>query len=152
VVRPAELGQPSLPAGQRAQGADAATSSSSSAVDLSSDPRWRKYTALVDKALASFDSVKEWADFIAFLARLLRTLQAQQPAFDEIPRKLLVAKRLAQCLTPSLPSGVHQRALDVYGHILQVIGVRRPLCAIVRQVIRPRGVERRFCCASADSC
>jgi hypothetical protein len=102
VVRLAELGQPSLPAGQRAQGADAATSSSSSAVDLSSDPRWRKYTALVDKALASFDAVKEWADFIAFLARLLRTLQAQQPAFDEIPRKLLVAKRLAQCQAASI--------------------------------------------------
>lgn len=44
--------------------------------------------------------------------------------FKEIPRKLLVAKRLSQCLNPALPNGVHQRALDVYSHVLAVIGVR----------------------------
>ena len=43
--------------------------------------------------------------------------------FKEIPRKLIVAKRLAQCLNPALPTGVHQRALDVYTHILSVLGV-----------------------------
>lgn len=43
--------------------------------------------------------------------------------FKEIPRKLIVAKRLAQCLNPALPNGVHQRALDVYSHVLAVIGV-----------------------------
>lgn len=43
--------------------------------------------------------------------------------FKEIPRKLIVAKRLAQCLNPALPTGVHQRALDVYTHILAVLGV-----------------------------
>jgi Dopey, N-terminal len=44
--------------------------------------------------------------------------------FKEIPRKVIVAKRLSQCLNPALPTGVHQRALDVYAHILGVIGVR----------------------------
>lgn len=44
--------------------------------------------------------------------------------YKEIPRKLVVAKRLAQCLNPALPNGVHQRALDVYAHILAVLGVR----------------------------
>lgn len=44
--------------------------------------------------------------------------------FKEIPRKVIVAKRLAQCLNPALPTGVHQRALDVYAHILPVLGVR----------------------------
>ena len=44
--------------------------------------------------------------------------------FKEIPRKVIVAKRLAQCLNPALPNGVHQRALDVYSHILAVLGVR----------------------------
>lgn len=44
--------------------------------------------------------------------------------FKEIPRKLVVSKRLAQCLNPALPTGVHQRALDVYAHILAVLGVR----------------------------
>lgn len=44
--------------------------------------------------------------------------------FKEIPRKLIVAKRLSQCLNPALPTGVHQRALDVYAHVLAVVGVR----------------------------
>jgi len=44
--------------------------------------------------------------------------------FKEVPRKVVVAKRLSQCLNPALPTGVHQRALDVYAHILGIIGVR----------------------------
>lgn len=34
----------------------------------------------------------------------------------------MVAKRLAQCLDPTLPSGVHQKALEVYNYIFEVIG------------------------------
>lgn len=52
------------------------------------------------------------------------------PHFNAIPRKLIVAKRLSQCLNPALPSGVHQRALEVYDHIFSVIaleGLRRDL-------------------------
>lgn len=41
---------------------------------------------------------------------------------NAIPSKALVAKRLAQCLNPSLPSGVHQKSLEVYNHIFSVIG------------------------------
>ena len=88
---------------------------------LYSDAKFKKYLALVERTLASFDSVSEWADFISFLARLHKAIQAY-PSYNVIPRKLIVAKRLAQCLNPALPSGVHQRALDVYHHILSVIG------------------------------
>ncbi|KAF8665364.1 hypothetical protein AX16_000383 [Volvariella volvacea WC 439] len=86
-----------------------------------SDPKFKKYTQQVEKCLSSFDSVQEWADFIAFLKQLLKTFQSYMQ-FKEIPRKLIVAKRLAQCLNPALPTGVHQRALDVYAHILAVLG------------------------------
>ncbi|GJE86225.1 Dopey, N-terminal-domain-containing protein [Phanerochaete sordida] len=85
------------------------------------DPKYKKYTQQVEKCLASFDSVHEWADFISFLKQLLKTLQAYMQ-FKEIPRKVIVAKRLSQCLNPALPTGVHQRALDVYAHILAVLG------------------------------
>ncbi|KAI0375501.1 hypothetical protein BV20DRAFT_986250 [Pilatotrama ljubarskyi] len=86
-----------------------------------SDPKYKKYTQQVEKCLNSFESVHEWADFIAFLKQLLKTLQSYQQ-FKEIPRKLVVAKRLSQCLNPALPNGVHQRALDVYSHIFAVLG------------------------------
>ncbi|KAK0500731.1 Dopey, N-terminal-domain-containing protein [Armillaria luteobubalina] len=67
-----------------------------------SDPKYKKYTQQVEKCLNS-------------------TFQSYMQ-FKEIPRKLIVAKRLSQCLNPALPTGVHQRALDVYAHILAVLG------------------------------
>lgn len=63
--------------------------------------------------------------------------------FKEIPRKLVVSKRLAQCLNPALPTGVHQRALDVYTHILSVLGVRRtvivPHQSLTFRNVSPKG-------------
>ncbi|KAF8684488.1 Dopey, N-terminal [Rhizoctonia solani] len=89
---------------------------------LANDPKYKKYVIQVDKCLATFDNVHEWADFIAFLTKLLKAFQSYMQ-FKEIPRKLVVAKRLAQCLNPALPNGVHQRALDVYSHVLAVLGL-----------------------------
>jgi Dopey, N-terminal len=40
-----------------------------------------------------------------------------------VPHKAVVAKRLAQCLNPSLPSGVHQKSLEVYAYIFSFIRV-----------------------------
>ncbi|KAI8985936.1 Dopey, N-terminal-domain-containing protein [Pilobolus umbonatus] len=85
------------------------------------DPRFRKYVQLVEKNLQSFDAVNEWADIISFLGRLLKSFQAY-PQFPVIPRRQLVAKRLAQCLNPGFPAGVHQKTLEVYAFILKTIG------------------------------
>jgi hypothetical protein len=119
---------------------------------LANDAKYKKFAAQVDKSLQSFENVNEWADFISFLSRLLKvgemlsarsggiltaqTLQTPSPSYTEIPRKLLVAKRLAQCLNPALPSGVHQRALDVYAHIFASIGVSTRCCPSRARLIR----------------
>ena len=65
--------------------------------------------------------------------------------FKEIPRKLIVAKRLAQCLNPALPTGVHQRALDVYSHILAVLGVSSTSYIQRRRVVIFRTAGRSAC-------
>lgn len=52
----------------------------------------------------------------------IQALQARQSSITTIPSKALVAKRLSQCLNPSLPSGVHQKALEVYNYVFSVIG------------------------------
>ncbi|KAF8965668.1 hypothetical protein BGZ46_000564 [Entomortierella lignicola] len=44
------------------------------------------------------------------------------PQYTIIPKSLTVAKRLAQCLNPALPAGVHGKTLDVYAYILETIG------------------------------
>lgn len=53
---------------------------------------------------------------------LLQALQSRQPNVTTVPSKALVAKRLSQCLNPSLPSGVHQKALEVYNYVFSIIG------------------------------
>jgi hypothetical protein len=93
-------------------------------VDTSShDKAFRRYAAGIDRVLSIFDSgLREWADYISFLSRLLKALQNHSEGLSVVPNKFTVAKRLAQCLHPSLPSGVHQKALEVYGFIFALIG------------------------------
>ncbi|KAL2154331.1 hypothetical protein VTH82DRAFT_3007 [Thermothelomyces myriococcoides] len=87
------------------------------------DKHYRKYASGIERALSLFDTaLQEWADYISFLNRLLKALQARPSSVSTIPSKATVAKRLSQCLNPSLPSGVHQKALEVYSYIFSVIG------------------------------
>ncbi len=86
------------------------------------DKSYRRYASNVERALSVFDSaLQEWADYIAFLGRLLKALQSKPPDTTDIPHKALVAKRLAQCLDSSLPSGVHQKTLEIYTYIFSVL-------------------------------
>jgi hypothetical protein len=39
------------------------------------DLQYRKFSAAVDKTLLSFEAVAEWADFITFLAKLLKVMR-----------------------------------------------------------------------------
>ncbi|KAG0208460.1 hypothetical protein BGX28_000598 [Mortierella sp. GBA30] len=88
---------------------------------LNNDPRYKKYVQLVERNLQSFDNVNEWADVNPFLLKIMRSFQAY-PQYTVIPKSLTVAKRLAQCLNPALPAGVHGKTLDVYAYILETIG------------------------------
>ncbi|EPS45678.1 hypothetical protein H072_330 [Dactylellina haptotyla CBS 200.50] len=87
------------------------------------DPRqFKKYAAGVERALALFEStLQEWADYISFLGRLHKAILANH-SLAVIPSKSLVSKRLAQCLNSRLPSGVHQKALEVYASVFSIIG------------------------------
>ncbi|KAJ9093061.1 hypothetical protein QFC21_006554 [Naganishia friedmannii] len=113
-----------------------ATPPPSPALPTTTDPRYRRFAQQIEKALATFTEVSEWADFSAFLSRLHKALQPPPPVstsstgggaatvttFTDIPHKLIIAKRLAQGLNPALPNGVHSRSLDVYRLILLSIG------------------------------
>jgi hypothetical protein len=84
----------------------------------------RRYNAGVERALGLWDATNEWADYIAFLSRLAKALQASPPD-AEVPFKPTLAKYLALCLKPSLPSGVHQKALEVYNLVFTLLGAER---------------------------
>lgn len=44
--------------------------------------------------------------------------------YSLLPRRLLISKRLAQCLHPALPSGVHLKALETYEIIFKIVGTK----------------------------
>jgi hypothetical protein len=54
---------------------------------------------------------------------VFQALQSHPSETTIIPHSDAVALRLAQCLNPTLPSGVHQKALEVYSYLFATIGV-----------------------------
>lgn len=83
------------------------------------DPRWR---SAVERALGSWESVVEWPDYISFLARLQKAVKNQPNPQSRLPCEAELAEKLSRCLDPSLPTGVHQTALQVYKVVFEVIG------------------------------
>ncbi|TPP64332.1 Protein dopey-2 [Fasciola gigantica] len=85
------------------------------------DSKFKGFTAQVDKSLKGFEYSTEWADLISALGRLIKVIQSNAKA-NHIPRSFLVGKRLAQCLHPALPPGVHCKTLECYDVIFRTIG------------------------------
>lgn len=86
---------------------------------------YRRYHATIERALTLFDVNSDWADYIAFLSRLLKSLDTGKPdGLTDIPCKTRIALCLSRCLQPHLPSGVHQKALDVYNEVFSIIGLQ----------------------------
>ncbi|KAL4472004.1 hypothetical protein ABPG72_018506 [Tetrahymena utriculariae] len=67
--------------------------------------------------LAQFEKSNEWADSSNWLIRAAQILEENKT--PHIPQKEILAKRLAQCLYPSLPSKVHGEALTTYEKIFK---------------------------------
>lgn len=77
----------------------------------------------MERALSTWETAPdEWADYIAFLSRLLRAIQSHGKDVSALPYSSDIASKLAQCLNPALPSGVHQKALEVYAYVFATFG------------------------------
>ncbi|CUS25138.1 LAQU0S28e00320g1_1 [Lachancea quebecensis] len=91
------------------------------------DSKQKKFHTSIERALQHFDSVTEWADYIASLGKLLKALQSWTPQFQNVkfyvPFPYQVSRRLASSLSPNLPSGVHQKTIEVYNVIFSKIGI-----------------------------
>ncbi|XP_067897247.1 protein dopey-2 isoform X2 [Heterodontus francisci] len=92
-------------------------------LNLINDYRYRSYSATIDKALKNFESSSEWADLISSLGKLNKALQSNLK-YSLLPKRLIIGKRLAQCLHPALPIGVHLKALETYEVIFKIIGTK----------------------------
>ncbi|XP_023718221.1 protein dopey-1 homolog isoform X2 [Cryptotermes secundus] len=92
--------------------------------ELMKDSKYRVYVSAVDKALKNFEYTSEWADLISALGKLNKVVLSHMK-FPVIPRRIKISKRLAQCMHPALPSGVHLKALETYDIIFKCMGTNR---------------------------
>ncbi|KAG0716502.1 Protein dopey-1 [Chionoecetes opilio] len=92
--------------------------------DLLGDSKYRAYVAAVDKTLRNFENTSEWADLISTLAKLNKVLLSHMK-YPVVPRRITISKRLAQCMHPALPSGVHLKALETYDILFKCMGTNR---------------------------
>ncbi|VDP12774.1 unnamed protein product [Soboliphyme baturini] len=97
--------------------------------ELAADSKYRAYVSSVEKTLKLFEDPNEWADLIAALGKLCKVLHTFSK-FKTVPRCIIVSKRLSQCLHPSLPSGVHLKALECYRKIFDILGVDGLACQL----------------------
>lgn len=86
----------------------------------------KRYIVQIEKALATFSSLEEWADYITYLSRLLRALSLPEKSRSVlwIPLHEKVSNKLALCLSPTLPSGVHQKTLELYASIFDALTLK----------------------------
>lgn len=87
----------------------------------------KRYLQQVEKAIASFESLDEWADYISFISKLSRALQLngiKPQTVSVIPCDQTVANKLSLCLLPNLPNGVHIKVLDLYYTIIQALTIK----------------------------
>lgn len=82
-----------------------------------------KWQSAIERALSTWESVVEWADYISFLARVQKaTKNKQRCDGSQLPLAPQISEMLSMCLDPSLPAGVHQMCIDVYDTVFTILG------------------------------
>ena len=78
------------------------------------------YSKSLRNALTSFEKAKEWhwSDLIKWLKKVEGVVTKWSSKARSVPELTLLAKRLAQCLNPVLPQGLHTNTLQIYDLLL----------------------------------
>ena len=79
--------------------------------------------------LNSSSNAKAWSDLLPVVKDILSHLVKYdlEIDFSKISTKHILAKRLAQCLNPEFPNGVHEVVLDIYTVLLKNINNKKEL-------------------------
>ena len=86
----------------------------------------KKLTSILNSAV----NAKSWSDLLPIIREIHKLLDNNRKKFNfsKISVKRTLAKRLAQCLNPEFPNGIHETVLDIYNIILSNISFYNDLC------------------------
>jgi hypothetical protein len=81
-----------------------------------SNKDYDKFEKKLLNILNSSTNAKQWSDLLPMTKEILSHLKKNENDIDfsKITTKHMLAKRLAQCLNPEFPNGVHEVVLDIY--------------------------------------
>ena len=84
---------------------------------------YEKFEKKLLTILNSSSNAKIWSDLLPMTKEILNHLIKNQKEIDfsQISIKYMLSKRLAQCLNPECPNGVHEVVLDVYKILIKNI-------------------------------
>ena len=84
---------------------------------------YEKFEKKLVNILNSSSNAKSWTDLLPIAKEILIHLKKNEKEIDfsKISTKHMLAKRLAQCLNPQLPAGLHEAVLETYEIILKDI-------------------------------
>ena len=87
------------------------------------DKEKEKFEKKLSSILSASTSAKAWSDLLPITREIFTLLDKTKENinFSKLSNKLLLAKRLAQCLNPECPGGVHEVVIDIYYIILHNI-------------------------------
>lgn len=83
-----------------------------------------KFQKKLSSILSRFNNASEWSDLNSILKdlnSLLDKFSEENIELSAIKDKIILSKRLAQCLNPLLPSGLHEITLTTYDKVLSNI-------------------------------
>ena len=88
---------------------------------------YEKFEKKLISIINTSSGAKAWSDLLPMSKDILSHLikNDNEIDFSQISTKHLLAKRLAQCLNPEFPNGVHDVILDIYTYLLKNIVLRQ---------------------------
>ena len=92
-------------------------------MSISENKEFKKFDKNLSNILSSSSGAASWSDLLPFTKEILQLLEKKKDEFNFalLTDKNTLSKRLAQCLNPGCPGGVHEVVIQIYTIIFQNI-------------------------------
>ena len=92
-------------------------------MSISENKEFKKFDKNLTNILSSSSGAASWSDLLPFTKEILQLLEKRKDDFDfsYLTDRITLSKRLAQCLNPECPGGVHEVVIKIYTIIFQNI-------------------------------
>ena len=90
---------------------------------MTENKEFKKFEKNLNSILSSSAGAGSWSDLLPFTREILQLLDKKKAEFNFaiLSDRNTVAKRLAQCLNPECPGGVHEVVINIYNILFQNI-------------------------------